>query len=463
MKKMKSKTKEKKRKMSVRKVTEGKEESDWENIRMEIAYLRFKNRMLSELLKIYSPINIDTLIDQNDSDIYVNDYKGSTINIIIKNITEKSEKEKKKKHRYRTIRDNEIEYIFEDSMGSCAEKDYEEIKFDHNVSVSPTREKKILASIKKNKEKLRQASERGKNSLLSILSKNLENLLKIYSYDKYEEFLKNHVSELEEIFSAKKGKRLEKIISSSLNSIDTRILLYGSYYKIVIGRDDCETFHSLLLKMIDHRGSRKPFDKSKTFSYFNNYAIALFPLKELLKLILIGPEEKNLVYFPFKKSSKEDPYSFYSLKSIDKDINMWMMESRMEDFAYDLAESIKKYSISLFRKIYYDFFNDNDYRENYTNRCNIFQQDCLQLLHNLYLVCRENSFRREIQDIIMVYATVVPTKNDKCNITRNDKLQEKTLKGKSDDMDNAILVSRELFDDISIKQSLEFWKSMAVE
>ena len=60
----------------------------------------------------------------------------------------------------------------------------------------------------------------------------------------------------------------------------------------------------------------------------------------------------NIIYLPWPKSTKEDPYSFYTLDKFSKDKRLWSMDCRLEDFTLGLSRSILPYAISIFKIMY---------------------------------------------------------------------------------------------------------------
>ncbi len=225
-----------------------------------------------------------------------------------------------------------------------------------------------------------------------------------------------------------------------------------------------------------------PFDKDKLLTPIKNYSLALFPVLTLVKLFPKG----NIAYFPYKKSSGEDPYSFYVLtksekKSVVPDpkdllagskpapkqelvehsrqkgvekfrpkgiVNYWRMDCRLEELSRDIADDLRITCIKIFRKIYFDVFKDNRYRKDYEQHSPILKEECTQLLMNIRTLARYNSFRKELVRIIFEDCTINPTEDDKCALAGDDHIQRKRLLMDKDSDEELIISTKELFDDV---------------
>ena len=112
----------------------------------------------------------------------------------------------------------------------------------------------------------------------------------------------------------------------------------------------------------------------------------------------------------------------------------------------------------MFRKIYYDVFDDNIFRIDYSNKTQITECDCEQLLQNIFLLSQPIKFCNKIRFLIMKNASYTPTENDKFNLYGDDTLQKKkfqhTIK-----TDNIVDVIKELFDSITTEDAVDFYRS----
>ena len=101
------------------------------------------------------------------------------------------------------------------------------------------------------------------------------------------------------------------------------------------------------------------------------------------------------------------------------------MDCRLEQFCNNFIENIKNYLIVLFKKIYFDIFEDNDYRSNYADFSPVADNECKQILQNLYLLNDTKEFSYIFRNSIKQNAFYNPTENDKFNMYSDDIIQKK--------------------------------------
>jgi hypothetical protein len=294
------------------------------------------------------------------------------------------------------------------------------------------------------------------SSLISIqsLRKKLLGKLKLVEYIDVIYF---HIKRLETIFSNKKysNKKTVKIISKSLTPLDMRFVSYTGYSNIPIDVDEIQKFGLALDILIEHKKQFLPFDKKLLYHNINNYGLALFELQECIERCIVNRYGfHTIIYLPEVKSSKKDPYSFYSLtKVIDK--RLWKMECRLEDFVTDFIDNILPFCISLFKKIYKDVFSDNVYRKDYACKSQITEFDCEQLLQNIILLGSPMKLCKIFQTIVTSNCTLTATELDKFNLYADDKFQQKKFsRGECCNGDDINSIIKRLFDEIT-KEEIE--------
>jgi hypothetical protein len=157
----------------------------------------------------------------------------------------------------------------------------------------------------------------------------------------------------------------------------------------------------------------------------------------------------NLIYIDLPQSEEFDPYSFYKLVSVNGKKRKWNLVCRLEDITDDILFNLRPYCISLFRRIYCDIFNDNDYRPDYKKYSQIGSEDCDQLLQNIITLSRTHNFCLTIQKLVIEQATYKPTEFDKFNLYSDDKVQHRRFKDTCDSEDDVISVIKQLFDGMS--------------
>ena len=277
----------------------------------------------------------------------------------------------------------------------------------------------------------------------------------------YTELLKSHVTIFNDIFKEKEylEKKIIQIISKGLSPLESRIIHYGNYINTTIEIDEMEKFDKSLSLSIDFPKSYEPFNKHAFIKHFQNYSSSLFPLKANIERYLFNRYGfYNVIYFQAPKSTDDDPYSFYVIEKIDKGKICWSMDTRLEELTNYIINNIRPYLISIFRKIYKDVFNDNDYRADYMYKSAITSADTEQILQNIFALSNHKILCRELRTIIKNRATHIATVNDKFNILGDDLLQKKRLNSVKDDFDIVDTIKL-IFDGITSEQAVDFYRN----
>jgi len=433
----------------------------------EMKWLRLQSNIYAQLIRTNTDIPIDDIIESANDGIHIYNYKDGNLPIVVhQTIKGKKGKCKKytipiskkpKKQIYRTVK-NQAELVVEEDREEKVkqvDETLEEIvheNFDVSRDTIISEIDGLLSAV--------ETSRIYKKNLKAICSVRSQ-LLGILNLEEYTELLKTHKERLEEIFTSKqiRGKKLKSTLTKTLTPLDARLIFYNGYYNSSVTLDDCERLKLALDVTTVHPKEYRPFSKEDTYNQLRNYSIALFPLKECLKRVLINRYDfHNLIYFPLRKSTGEDPFSFYTLLKIDdKGMRLWKMEGRLEDFCVDFVNGVRSYCVFLFRKIYFDIFGDNEYREDFAQHCQIMHEDCEQLLQNISAMSYPVSFRDTMKQFVIENATVQPTEIDKCNLRGDDRLQQRRLKNEKESDEESMTVAKQLFDGITNQQALGMW------
>lgn len=286
-------------------------------------------------------------------------------------------------------------------------------------------------------------------------------IIDLIPYSEYEKLLRDHVTILENIFKEKdySDKKILNTIPKSMSALDMRILQYSNYINTELEMDDIQKLKKSLSIFNASPEFYTKFVSIDFFKKFFNYGSVIFSLKESIELYLFNTYDfNNVIYTPLKQSTEKDPYSFYILESIKQKKRYWKMDCRLEDLSNNFIYNIKPYLIKLFRKIYFDVFHDNLYRQDYKTTNVITEYDCEQLLRNIYLMANQKQFCCFLRNIVIEKATYIPTENDKFNIYGDDILQKRRLAGikEKEISDDYINLTKLLFDGISIEEAVDF-------
>ena len=293
--------------------------------------------------------------------------------------------------------------------------------------------------------------------LLTKLKQLRSKLLCTLTIEEYKEVLEFHVDELTRIFTIKQqgDRKLKKSILKSLTPIDNRFLRYTGFTTTQLDAECRDTLKKVFKYGINFP---KEFNPYSNVSGISNYCVAVFPIEKLIKWCVINPYNFfNVIYVALPKSSSEDPYSFYTLRSVKNGYRKWDMNCRLEDFSSDIVSSLLPYMISMFRDLYYHLFNDNVYRQDYSSTSGFAMEDCEQLAQNIILASQPRRFCNKLRTLFVNNCTYNVTGKDSFNLTGDDSLQRK----KYQEREKVEMVDtvRLLFDNITDEQSVHFYKT----
>lgn len=300
---------------------------------------------------------------------------------------------------------------------------------------------------------------------LDTIKKERLKLMKLLPFSMYYQLLQKHLKTLENIFKQKKELNEKKVIthiSKSMNSLDMRIVSYSNYVNVSLDLDEIQNFkESLMFFSMSTPSCFEVFDSEIFFKKFYNYGSAIFTIKDSIEMYISNYYNFNkIIYVPIKNSPENDPYSFYILEDIQiKNIEKryWKMDCRLEEFSNNFINNIKPYLIQLFRKLYYDVFNDNEYRKDYKKTNPITEYDCEQLLQNIYILSYPKEICLLLRNIVKNKCTYNPTENDRFNLHGDDIVQKKRLSNKG--TVDIVEVIKILFDNISSEDAVDFYRS----
>jgi hypothetical protein len=133
------------------------------------------------------------------------------------------------------------------------------------------------------------------------------------------------------------------------------------------------------------------------------------------------------------------------------------MDCRLEDLSFSIIANVLPYMINMFKKLYRDVFGDNDFRKDFTQKCQMTECDCEQLLQNIIILGQPKEFYNFVRTIVKNKATYMPTENDKFNLYGDDSLQRKRFHDKEEI--DLVDIIKQLFDDITSEQAVDFYRS----
>ena len=294
---------------------------------------------------------------------------------------------------------------------------------------------------------------------LNLIKINRLKLIEMLSQEDYIKLLQKHVTKLENICKEKhySDKKTSNIITKTLNTLDTRLISYVNYHNVPLEMDEIQKFKNSLFFYHYSPPYYAIFKPEKIFESFLNLGCGISTIKENIERYLFNKYGfNNIIYVPIKSSTDDDPFSFYVLDKVDKK-RYWKMDCRLEQLIIAFIDNIKPYLIKLFRKFYYDVFNDNDYRSNYSNLSPITENECQQILQNIYTINNFKEFSLLLRNIVKNNATYYPTENDKFNMYSNDMVQKKRFNIK-EPVDNTEVLKL-LFDNMTNEQAVDCYRN----
>ena len=462
-----------------------------EKLSTQIRLEKFKNKIYTHLIEENTHIKISDILTEEEDGIHV--YNGNSnipvyIHEIIKNkegfvikrLSSQKDQNIKilKRSRTRDSANNQPE-ISESkkqsyrSIKSCIPTVSEFSVQDLSIKINlvDSKNEKILedfGNLEEARKNFNECFEKLKQSrvytkILEDLARKRMNIFARMSLSDYQNLVSEHIRTIEDIFREKNypDKKSISIISKGLTSLESRLISYGNYTQSHLEIDEIEKLDKVLDLGKQCSKQYTVYNSLTIFNCFYNYGVILFPIKKNLERYLFNRYDLwNIIYLPLPKNTDDDPYSFYVLERLSKEKRYWKMDCRLEDLSSNLIANILPYMISMFRKLYRDVFGDNDFRKDYSSKCQITECDCEQLLQNIISVGQPKDFYNIVRTIVKNKATYTPTENDKFNLYGDDSLQRKRFHDKEDI--DLVDIIKQLFDDISSEEAVDFYRSRTI-
>ena len=436
------------------------------NLNYNLSLEKLKVNLYHQLIKENTSIKVDNLVEVKDQEIHLFDTKKVNIPVSIheyididntlsknKPSSDKTNKPKKtKKHCYRSIKKSTK--LTEDHMSPNNEK----IQIKEKTKVDMTYLNNICNSYLKKIEQNRVYTK--------VFSKFKSDRMKIFPMMKIDEYtitLSEQIKNIENILKGKnyKDKKVHSTISKGLSPLESRLLSYPNYTNSHLDIEDMEKFSCMLDNSIDYTREYQPYNENKFLHLFYNYGSVLFPIKTNIERYLLNKYTiYTIIFVPLQKNVEGDPYSFYRLEKITDNKKYWTMDCRLEDLTLSIVANVLPYMKSLFKKIYYDTFGDNDFRPDYSGKYQITEIDCEQLLQNIILLSKPKKLCNLLRDLIRSKAVYKPNDNDKFNLYGDDSLQRKRFQNKEDN--DIIDTIKQIFDNITSEEAVDFYRSRTI-
>lgn len=374
-----------------------------------------------------------------------------------------------KKNTYKQLKLANIELAIEilpEELEAKVNNKKQEIESKKNAYINIIKESEII--FKECFENIKQ--NRTYTKSLENIKKARLKLIECMPHNKYIKLLEGHVKILENIFKNLKefpNRKIVDTISKSMNSIDMRLISYGSYLNTNLEIDDIQRFKSSLKFFNECPSFFMPLDKEELFRKFFTYGTALFTLKDMIEMYVPNNYGfNNIIYVKLKSSVDEeiDPYSFYILEDVNStkkpEKRYWKMDCRLEELSNNFIDNIKPYLIELFRRLYFNSFNDNEFRKDYVTSSCITEYDCEQLLQSIRILSKPKEFNILLRNTIRKYCSYLPTINDKFNLHGDDNVQKKRFAKIKEDEEMMVESIKMIFDNISTADAVDFCRTL---
>ena len=236
-------------------------------------------------------------------------------------------------------------------------------------------------------------------------------------------------------------KRKNTIIENFLLPIEKRMLFVSNFYTTIVDTDDINDLDEIISKSI------KTTNKVEVFNIENiklilNYGVCLIPIMKLISYV-VHPKS-GVIFANVKGQDPNDRHNFYLFRKEEDNKRYWELDNRLILLSEKIRTNILPFCINLFKTIYHNVYNDNDYRNDWMEKYPIFEYDCKQLLKNIFLLSKSKEFIKQFQKLIIEHHTYRPKDKDKVGCWSDCIL---TKKGFSElkDLENSEIV-KELFD-----------------
>jgi hypothetical protein len=439
---------------------------------------KFKSNFFSKLLETKFGFNVDDMIKITNDGIHIYDYPDNpevfvhqnnindqTITLDVFREVNTDNKEppilhigKLKQTTFKSIsKIDEEDPQEQEKKVQQTEQNFDIILKEHNMDASYTDTIKEIDLLFAEISKVRIFRQQ-----LSKISEKRLKLIATLPLKEYIVLINSHLDKLKTIL-VNKNTDLKKIHESQalfLLPLEKRLLFFPKYYNTELSIEEYQKFGIALKVNMKYPSRYIPFNYAETYHNLYNYGLAIFPIKENIIRTLVNPSSFHTIIYLKKESDTSDLFRFYLLDKIDDTgRRCWRMDCRLVDFAHILGENLLNYCILLFRRIYFDVFNDNVYREDYKNGAVILRIDVEQLFSNIILLSKQDEFRDLLREIIVTNCTIKPSKLDKFNLTADDRMSKKMIE--QEVKGNGVLETLcKLFDNLDVETAKKIGNSV---
>lgn len=294
---------------------------------------------------------------------------------------------------------------------------------DENISIDSLR--LSFDNIKNERSKL----------LISLSGNEIQNLLN-ENYGNLLSFLFNYNKRL----NKNNKERLTNIMSKSLTGLEGRLANnlhikdQGVLFNLGEITDAAKNIYFNEIKYIIENNPRS-FYSSNFFARIRNPLIAVVQFSKYIETFIVTNyciiycEHENISY------NDNDPYSIYTLNKIEDNKKYWHMDTRAENLALDIIDSLKSYCIDIFSRFWK--FNDDS----------LLNDDAvyIEIAKTIFLLCDPIKLSNKLRFIIKSKKKYIKTNNDIFNMKCDDLPQKQKFETNTIEEESLKVAVTEMF------------------
>lgn len=277
----------------------------------------------------------------------------------------------------------------------------------------------------------------------------------IYTLERYTEMVYDHILKVSKLLEDKKGdkKGIEASIRQMLTTVEMRLVQYQGFEKTVLDPDDIEKLRFCLYISADHPKTHRVFEHEHFHTFFRNYSLAIFPVRDVLEIYVNNPYGfYNIMHL----QTGDTDYRFYTLSKIDGEKRYWSMDCRLDSLIHDLSVTVREFAAQLFRRMYRVCAKTNAYIPEYGSKFPLLEADGEQLIRNIILTLNYREFGDMVRSRVRERSSAPPTHLDKFDLLANDPEVARAHENEKLTQEEVFATLRFLFDSITDAQCTDF-------
>jgi len=279
-------------------------------------------------------------------------------------------------------------------------------------------------------------------------------LMNIVKYDEFMNILREHLQMYKSVLNLRGYTPHDSdimITQNALLTIESRMIYHRCYLDVKFDTTELYYYETLCDTLYDYKNNI--FNMEKIINVLCNYSTHIWSFKSILRRIF-DITTPNIIFVPHTVNKKDDPYNFYILTNVDDTgKKYWKLDNRLSNISESFQDNLLPYLIENFRRIYFDIFNDNIYREDYKNyaeKYDVIHFELKTLCHNILLISNKIKFRKTLCKMIKEDNEYKPSINDIFDIKNDDRIAKDDVNKLDDEFMESLRHSiRNMFDNLT--------------